>query len=35
MNPNLAEISQNLPILAFRRKKNLKDIIGTKPLKNA
>ena len=30
VNPNLAEIFQNPPILAFRRNKNLRDIIGTK-----
>ena len=30
INPNLTEIFQNPPILAFRQKKNLKDIIGTK-----
>ena len=30
INPNLAEIFQNPPILAFRRIKNLRDIIGTK-----
>ena len=29
-NPNLAKIFQNPHILAFRRKKNLRDIIGTK-----
>ena len=31
---NLAEIFQNLPILAFRRNKNLRDIIGTKLIEN-
>ena len=30
INPNLAEIFQNPPILAFRRNKNIRDIIGTK-----
>ena len=30
VNPNLAEIFQNPPILAFRRNKNLRDIISTK-----
>ena len=34
MNPNLAEIFQNPPILAFRRSKNLRDIIGTKLIEN-
>ena len=34
INPNLAEIFQNLLILAFRRNKNLRDIIGTKLIKN-
>ena len=34
INPNLAEIFQNPPILAFRRNKNLRDIIGTKLIKN-
>ena len=34
INPNLAEIFQNLPILAFRRNKNLRDIIGTKLIEN-
>ena len=27
INPNLAEIFQNLPILVFRRSKNLRDIM--------
>ena len=30
VNPNLAEIFQNPPILALRRNKNLRNIIGTK-----
>ena len=30
IKPNLAEIFQNPPILAFRRNKNLRDIIDTK-----
>ena len=34
INPNLAEIFQNPPILAFRRNKNLRDIIGTKLIEN-
>ena len=34
INPNLAEIFQNPPILAFRRNKNLRDIIGTKFIEN-
>ena len=34
INPNQAEIFQNLPILAFCRNKNLRDIIGTKLIKN-
>ena len=34
INPNLAEIFQNPPILAFRRKKKLRDIIGTKLIEN-
>ena len=34
INPNLAEIFQNPPILAFRQKKNLRDIIGTKLIEN-
>ena len=34
INPNLAEIFQNPPILAFRRNKNLRDIIGTKSIQN-
>ena len=35
MKPNLAEIFQNPPISAFRRNKNLRDIIGTKLIENA
>ena len=35
INPNLAEIFQNPPILAFRRNKNLRDIIGTKLIENS
>ena len=34
INPNLAEIFQNSPIFAFRRNKNLRDIIGTKLIEN-
>ena len=34
INPNLAKIFQNPPILAFRRNKNLRDIIATKLIKN-
>ena len=34
INPNLAEISQNLPILAFRENKILRDIIGTELIEN-
>ena len=34
LNPNLAEIFQNPPILVFRRNKNLRDIIGTKLTEN-
>ena len=34
INQNLAEISQNTPILAFRRNKILSDIIGTKLIEN-
>ena len=34
INPNLAEIFQSPPILAFRRNKNLRDIIGTKLIEN-
>ena len=34
INPNLAEIFRSPPILAFRRNKNLKDIIGTKLIEN-
>ena len=34
INPNLAEIFQNPPILAFRRNKNLRDIIGNKLIEN-
>ena len=34
INPNLAEIFQNPPILPFRRNKNLRDIIGTKLTEN-
>ena len=35
INPNLAEIFQNLPSLAFRQNKNLRDFIGTKLIKNS
>ena len=34
INPNLAEIFQSPPILAFRRNKNLRDIIDTKLIEN-
>ena len=34
INPNLAEIIQSPPILAFRRNKKLRDIIGTKLIEN-
>ena len=34
INPNLAEIFQNSPILVFCRKKNLRDIVGTKSIEN-
>ena len=34
INPNVAEIFQSSPILAFRRNKNLRDIIGTKLIEN-
>ena len=34
INPNLAEIFQNPPILTFRRNKNLRHIIGTKVIEN-
>ena len=34
INPNLTEIFQNPPILAFRQNKNLRDIIGTKLIEN-
>ena len=34
INPNLAEIFQSPPILAFRRNKNLRDIIGIKLIEN-
>ena len=33
-NPNLAEIFQSPPISAFRRNRNLRDIIGTKLIEN-
>ena len=35
MNPNLAKIFQNPPILAFHRNKNLGDTIETKLTENA
>ena len=35
IDPNIAEIFQNSPILAFRRNKNLRDIIGTKLIEKA
>ena len=35
IKPNLVEIFQNPPILAFRRNKNLRDIIGTKLIENS
>ena len=34
INPNVTEIFQNPPILAFCRNKNLRDIIGTKLIAN-
>ena len=34
IKPNIVEIFQNPPILAFRRNKNLRDIIGTKLIEN-
>ena len=34
INPNLAEIFQNPPILAFRQNKTLRDIIGTNLIEN-
>ena len=34
INPNLAEIFENLPILAFRENRNLRGIIGTKLIEN-
>ena len=34
INPNVAEKFQSPPILAFRRNKNLRDIIGTKLIEN-
>ena len=34
INPNLAEIFQNPPILAFHRNRSLRDIIGTKLIEN-
>ena len=34
VNPNLAEIFQNPPILAFHQKKNFRDIIDTKIIEN-
>ena len=35
INPNLGEIFQNPPILAFCQNKNLRDIIGTKLIENS
>ena len=35
INPNLAEIFQNPPILVFCRNINLTDIIGTKLIENS
>ena len=35
INPNLAEIFENQPISAFRRNKNLRDIISTKLIENS
>ena len=35
INPNLAEIFQSPPILAFRRHKNLRDIIGTQLIEDS
>ena len=34
INQNLAKVFQNPPILAFRRNKHLRDIIGTKFIKS-
>ena len=34
INPTLAKIFQNPPILAFRRNKNLRNIIGAKLIEN-
>ena len=34
IQPNLAEIFQNPSILAFRRNKNLRDVIGIKLIEN-
>ena len=34
INPNLMEIFQNPPILAFCQNRNLRDIIGTKLIEN-
>ena len=34
INPNLPEIFQNSPILAFHRNKNLRDITGNKLIEN-
>ena len=34
INPNIAETFQNLPILAYCRNKNLRDIIGSKLIEN-
>ena len=35
INPNLAEIFQNPPILAFHQNKNLREIIGTKLIESS
>ena len=35
INPNLSEIFENQPISAFRRNKNLRDIISTKLIENS
>ena len=35
IHPNILEIFQNPPILAFPRNKNLREIIGTKLIENS
>ena len=34
LNPNLAEIFQNPPVLAFHRNKSFRDITGTELIEN-